>query len=182
MASLRPPDLPARATKRKRLVGRPSIVAVHAIAAMAPARIALLGTGTVGRALLARLASWRDAPVGRGLQLVYAANSRLAVHPCAGVRAPPASGASDWLACFPAGAAEATTSTAKTANARAVKTLIRRIELPSAATTCFPAEPPLSARRKRTWPEAARHPSNGLGRFRKGSQPKARAFACVRAA
>ncbi|HET6435220.1 MAG TPA: homoserine dehydrogenase, partial [Xanthomonadaceae bacterium] len=77
---------------------------------MAPARIALLGTGTVGRALLARLASWRDAPVRRGLQLVYAANSRLAVHPCAGVRAPPASGASDWLACFPADAAHARAS------------------------------------------------------------------------
>jgi homoserine dehydrogenase len=83
----------------------------RACAAMAPpARIALLGTGTVGRAVLARLASWRDASIGCNLQLVYAANSRLAVRPCAGARAPSTSGASDWLACFPAGAAEARAS------------------------------------------------------------------------
>ena len=44
-----------------------------------PVRIALLGTGTVGRALLARLASWQGATDLAPLELVYAANSRQAV-------------------------------------------------------------------------------------------------------
>ena len=49
-------------------------------AANAPrARIALLGTGTVGRAVLERLASWENAAFGQALQLVHAANSRIAV-------------------------------------------------------------------------------------------------------
>ncbi len=46
------------------------------------ARVALLGTGTVGRAVLARLAAWADMPLGLGLNLVHVANSRLAIaHP-----------------------------------------------------------------------------------------------------
>lgn len=47
--------------------------------AIAPARMALLGTGTVGSAVLARLGDWADTPVGEHLSLVYAANSRQAV-------------------------------------------------------------------------------------------------------
>ena len=43
------------------------------------ARIALLGTGTVGRAVLERLASWEGAAFGGTLQLVHVANSRIAV-------------------------------------------------------------------------------------------------------
>ncbi|HVR81775.1 MAG TPA: homoserine dehydrogenase [Luteimonas sp.] len=45
----------------------------------AAARIALLGTGTVGRAVLARLASWAGTPFGARLALVHAANSRHAI-------------------------------------------------------------------------------------------------------
>jgi homoserine dehydrogenase len=51
---------------------------VHANAT-APARIALLGTGTVGSAVLARLASWEGAPLGERLSLVHVANSRVAI-------------------------------------------------------------------------------------------------------
>lgn len=43
------------------------------------ARVALLGSGTVGRAVLARLASWSGTALGERLQLVHAANSRVAV-------------------------------------------------------------------------------------------------------
>lgn len=46
------------------------------IATPARARVALLGTGTVGRAVLARLAAWADTPQGAGLNLVHVANSR----------------------------------------------------------------------------------------------------------
>jgi homoserine dehydrogenase len=49
------------------------------------ARIALLGTGTVGRAVLERLASWAETPFGDRLQLVHAANSRVAVSDDTGV-------------------------------------------------------------------------------------------------
>lgn len=45
----------------------------------APARVALLGTGTVGRAVLERLASWSGSAQGARLSLVYAANSRHAL-------------------------------------------------------------------------------------------------------
>ncbi|MGO4261171.1 homoserine dehydrogenase [Lysobacter sp. TAB13] len=48
-------------------------------ATRAPARVALLGTGTVGGAVIARLAAWRDAPLGQRLSLVHVANSRRAV-------------------------------------------------------------------------------------------------------
>ena len=44
--------------------------------ASAPARVALLGTGTVGSAVLARLASWHGTPLGAALALVHVANSR----------------------------------------------------------------------------------------------------------
>lgn len=45
----------------------------------APARVALLGTGTVGSAVLSRLASWEATPFARRVRLVHVANSRHAV-------------------------------------------------------------------------------------------------------
>lgn len=42
----------------------------------APARVALLGTGTVGSAVLERLAAWHGSSFGQRLQLVHVANSR----------------------------------------------------------------------------------------------------------
>ncbi|WP_294123350.1 hypothetical protein [Sphingomonas sp.] len=44
------------------------------------AKIALLGSGTVGLAVLGRLSEWRGSPLGDRLRLVYAANTRLALH------------------------------------------------------------------------------------------------------
>lgn len=44
-----------------------------------PARIALLGTGTVGSAVLERLAGWSGSSTGARLSLVYVANSRVAL-------------------------------------------------------------------------------------------------------
>ena len=49
------------------------------------ARIALLGSGTVGRAVLDRLHQWRTTGRGEGLKLVYAANTRLALHDSSGL-------------------------------------------------------------------------------------------------
>ena len=43
------------------------------------AKIALLGSGTVGLAVLRRLAEWQGTTLGNQLQLVYAANTRLAL-------------------------------------------------------------------------------------------------------
>ncbi|QIL19999.1 homoserine dehydrogenase [Thermomonas sp. HDW16] len=43
------------------------------------ARVALLGTGTVGSAVWARLASWADTPLHGRLSLVHVANSRFAI-------------------------------------------------------------------------------------------------------
>jgi homoserine dehydrogenase len=53
--------------------------------ASAGARVALLGTGTVGRAVLARLASWHGTPFGDRIQLVHVANSRVAVTDADGI-------------------------------------------------------------------------------------------------
>ncbi len=47
----------------------------------APARIALLGTGTVGKAVLARLAAWEGTEFGDKLSLRYTANSRFGCQP-----------------------------------------------------------------------------------------------------
>ncbi|MDQ3206552.1 MAG: homoserine dehydrogenase [Pseudomonadota bacterium] len=44
-----------------------------------PAQVALLGTGNVGSAVLARLQGWSGTPLGAALALVYVANSRVAV-------------------------------------------------------------------------------------------------------
>ncbi|SDY72204.1 homoserine dehydrogenase [Lysobacter sp. yr284] len=51
----------------------------------APARVALLGTGTVGGAVLARLGGWRGGPLGERLQLVHVANSRRAAADAGGI-------------------------------------------------------------------------------------------------
>lgn len=53
---------------------RSTAAAAHA----APARVALLGTGTVGGAVIARLASWCGTALGERLSLVHVANSRRA--------------------------------------------------------------------------------------------------------
>ena len=50
-----------------------------ALPAAAPARLALLGTGTVGSAVLRRLALWQGTDLGERLRLVHVANSR---HAC----------------------------------------------------------------------------------------------------
>lgn len=44
------------------------------------ARIALLGSGTVGLAVLRRLTGWQGTPIGERLRLVYAANTRAFLH------------------------------------------------------------------------------------------------------
>jgi homoserine dehydrogenase len=49
------------------------------------ARIALLDSGTVGRAVLDRLHLWRTTGRGEGLKPVYAANTRLALHDPSGL-------------------------------------------------------------------------------------------------
>lgn len=49
------------------------------------ARLALLGSGTVGQAVLERLHEWRGSERGRSLQLVYAANRRLALRDSGGL-------------------------------------------------------------------------------------------------
>ena len=46
---------------------------------VAPAKVALLGSGTVGLAVLQRLSEWRGTPFGCRLNLVFAANTRLAL-------------------------------------------------------------------------------------------------------
>ncbi|MFT4177938.1 MAG: homoserine dehydrogenase [Thermomonas sp.] len=48
-------------------------------ASVQPARVALLGTGTVGSAVLARLAGWSQTPLGERLSLVHVGNSRHAI-------------------------------------------------------------------------------------------------------
>jgi homoserine dehydrogenase len=48
-------------------------------------KVALLGSGTVGLAVLDRLARWRGSSIGEDLRLVYAANTRLALHRPAGL-------------------------------------------------------------------------------------------------
>ena len=49
-------------------------------AANRQAKVALLGSGTVGLAVLQRLGEWRGTSFGRCLNLVFAANTRLALH------------------------------------------------------------------------------------------------------
>ena len=58
-----------------------AVVATRTPSAARPARIALLGTGTVGSAVLTRLAGWQGTPLGERLSLRYTANSRFAFQP-----------------------------------------------------------------------------------------------------
>ncbi len=44
-----------------------------------PARVALLGTGTVGSAVWSRIAGWSESPLGERLSLVHVANSQVAI-------------------------------------------------------------------------------------------------------
>ena len=60
---------------------------VHAALPKRPARIALLGTGTVGAAVWTRLAAWRGTELGERLELVHAANSRVAISNRSGISA-----------------------------------------------------------------------------------------------
>ena len=55
-----------------------AVTPLHARAGK-PARIALLGTGTVGSAAWARLVRWEGTPLGERLSLVHVANSRFAI-------------------------------------------------------------------------------------------------------
>ena len=57
----------------------PQALAPHPYRAAAPARLALLGTGTVGSAVLHRLQTWQGSPLGERLTLVHVANSRRAL-------------------------------------------------------------------------------------------------------
>jgi len=50
-----------------------------------PAKVALLGSGTVGLAVLQRLSEWRGTPFGHRLNLVFAANTRLALFDAEGL-------------------------------------------------------------------------------------------------
>ena len=60
-------------------------IARDVAAQRSPARVALLGTGTVGGAVLARLASWKGTALGERTTLVHVANSRVATGDLAGV-------------------------------------------------------------------------------------------------
>lgn len=57
----------------------------HRLPAQSHARIALLGTGTVGSAVLARLSEWHGTPLGQRVSLACVANSRVAAWPGAAV-------------------------------------------------------------------------------------------------
>ncbi|QNP41211.1 homoserine dehydrogenase family protein [Lysobacter solisilvae (ex Woo and Kim 2020)] len=73
-------NVAAQAFVSPRVLARP----VAATASEAT-RVALLGTGTVGRAVLARLDAWSGTALGERLQLVHVANSRVAVRDAAGL-------------------------------------------------------------------------------------------------
>jgi homoserine dehydrogenase len=65
--------------------GPPQAVAAPLPAENDVARLALLGSGTVGQAVLERLHQWRSRGHDQGLRLVYAANTRLALHDSEGL-------------------------------------------------------------------------------------------------
>lgn len=67
-------------------------------AARAPARVALLGTGTVGSAVLARLAAWSGETIGERLELVHVANRSRCFAPVADGHARLSIGVDDALA------------------------------------------------------------------------------------
>jgi homoserine dehydrogenase len=63
------------------VIAHPAAARLQPRTADAPARIALLGTGTVGSAVLARLAGWDGTRPGERLSLQYVANSRFGFRP-----------------------------------------------------------------------------------------------------
>ncbi|MFC5577369.1 homoserine dehydrogenase [Lysobacter niabensis] len=95
-------------------------------AALQPrARIALLGTGTVGRAVLDRLKSWDGTAFGERLQLVHVANSRAAVTDVDGV------------------------------NPRQALAVLRAVQPGGEAPTGTPAHVPANPPSRRPWPMAS---------------------------
>jgi len=60
-------------------------IANEPVADIAPAKVALLGSGNVGLAVLQRLSEWRGTPFGHRLNLIFAANTRLSLHDPAGL-------------------------------------------------------------------------------------------------
>ncbi|QDH69303.1 homoserine dehydrogenase [Marilutibacter alkalisoli] len=58
-----------------------SVATAQAPRTAARARLALLGTGNVGGAVLERLAGWVGTPFGEKLELAYVANTRQSLHP-----------------------------------------------------------------------------------------------------
>lgn len=68
-------------------VASPAATPVAAAGERAIARLALLGSGRVGLAVLERLAEWQQSWLGERVRLVYAANTRVALHDPAGLGA-----------------------------------------------------------------------------------------------
>ena len=66
----------ANAAVARSAVPVPALPFAAAATNTAPARIALLGTGNVGGAVLARLQAWQGTPLGERLSLVLVANTR----------------------------------------------------------------------------------------------------------
>jgi len=71
--------------ERRAAIALASAAFHDAVPEQRPAQVALLGTGTVGSAVLARLQRWQGTAFGRRLQLVHVANSRRAVSDKRGV-------------------------------------------------------------------------------------------------
>jgi len=62
------------------MFAKPILVGGESASNNAPAKLALLGSGTVGLAVLKRLSEWRGNAFGRRFNLVFAANTRLSLH------------------------------------------------------------------------------------------------------
>ncbi len=62
------------------MFAQPILVGHESVSCTAPAKLALLGSGTVGLAVLQRLSEWRGTPFDRRFNLVFAANTRLSLH------------------------------------------------------------------------------------------------------
>ncbi|MCJ0825756.1 homoserine dehydrogenase [Luteimonas sp. 50] len=73
------------AIPRPRLAAAPKGWVPAPLPSTAPARLALLGIGTVGSALLQRLAQWQGTALGERLRVVHVANSRQACSDGAGL-------------------------------------------------------------------------------------------------
>lgn len=86
------------------------------------ARLALLGSGTVGQAVLDRLQQWHSTGHDEGLRLVYAANTRLALHDSEGLC--PVLTRSRLAAAPPTGSGCEAGAVAKALGSRGVRILI----------------------------------------------------------